>query len=263
MTCELAGRIAVVTGASRGVGRAIAEALSAAGAKVASLSRGPSDIGLHVPVDVRSDADVQRARAVIEAELGRPTVLVNAAGVYGPIQLIQDGDAQAWIDTLMVNCAGTYLTCHAFAQGMVDYGWGRIVNLTSAASLHPPGPLNSAYATSKVAVNQLTRHLATELAGTGVTANVLHPGDLKTDIWNDIKSALEPLGPLADPYRDWITWVDETGGDPVEKPAKAVLEIVAGSSNGEFHWIEDPLQAAIPNWTGEGSRLQWQGGRDA
>jgi NAD(P)-dependent dehydrogenase (short-subunit alcohol dehydrogenase family) len=70
---------------------------------------------------------------------------------------------------------------------MVDAGWGRIVNVSSAAALAPPGPLNSAYATSKVALNQLTRQLAAELVGTGVTANVIHPGEVKTEMWADIR----------------------------------------------------------------------------
>ena len=74
---------------------------------------------------------------------------------------------------------------------MVDAGWGRIVNLTSAASLHPPGPMNSAYGTAKAALNQFTRHLAAELAGTGVTANVLHPGDVKTEMWADIRDRVD------------------------------------------------------------------------
>ena len=70
---------------------------------------------------------------------------------------------------------------------MLEAGWGRIVNVTSAASLHPPGPLNSAYGTAKAALNQFTRHLAAEIAGSGVTANVIHPGDVKTDMWADIR----------------------------------------------------------------------------
>ena len=82
---------------------------------------------------------------------------------------------------------------------MIDAGWGRIVNVTSAASLHPPGPLNSAYATAKVALNQLTRHLAAEIAGTGVTANVIHPGDVKTDMWADIRDRVAVMGPEAEP----------------------------------------------------------------
>ena len=89
----------------------------------------------------------------------------------------------------MVDAVAAFYTVNAFVGGMLDAGWGRIVNITSAASLHPPGPLNSAYGTAKVALNQFTRHLAAEIAGTGVTANVIHPGDVKTAMWADIQRA--------------------------------------------------------------------------
>ena len=71
----------------------------------------------------------------------------------------------------MIDTVGPYLVSRAFLDGMIDAGWGRIVSLSSAASLHTPGPLNSAYGTAKVALNQFTRHLAAELEETGVTAN--------------------------------------------------------------------------------------------
>ena len=80
---------------------------------------------------------------------------------------------------MMVNMVSHYLTCRAFVGGMIDQGWGRIVNVTSANALHPPGPLHSAYATSKAALNHFTRHLAAEVKGTGVTANVIHPATSK------------------------------------------------------------------------------------
>ena len=134
--------------------------------------------------------------------------------MFGPIALIKDTDPADWIRTVMVDLVGAYLTCRAFVPAMIDAGWGRMINVTSAASLHPPGILNSAYGTSKAGLNQLTRHLAAELEGTGVTANVIHPGDLKTEMWADIKAQVEALGPIADPYAQWVDWVAETGGDP-------------------------------------------------
>ena len=73
--------------------------------------------------------------------MGPPSILVNAAGVFGPVQLIKDSDPREWIETLMINMVSHYLTSRAFVGGMIDQGWGRIVNVTSANALHPPGPL--------------------------------------------------------------------------------------------------------------------------
>jgi NAD(P)-dependent dehydrogenase (short-subunit alcohol dehydrogenase family) len=151
----------------------------------------------------------------------------------------------------MINTVGPYLMVRAFLPGMLAGGWGRIVNLTSAASLHPPGTANSAYGTSKVALNQFTRHLAAELEGTGVTANVMHPGEVKTDMWADIRAQARAAGPEARSYLQWVEWVDATGGDPPEKAAALVLRLIsvdAADINGRFLWIDDPLQAPIPSW---------------
>jgi NAD(P)-dependent dehydrogenase (short-subunit alcohol dehydrogenase family) len=134
---------------------------------------------------------------------------------------------------------------------MIDQGWGRIINVSSAAALHTPGPTNSAYATSKVALNHFTRHLAAELAGTGVTANVIHPGEVKTEMWADIRDQAGKLGPEAEGYRRWAQRVGETGGDPPEKAAALVYNLLgdaAATINGQFLWIEGGLQAPIPSW---------------
>lgn len=239
---DLNGQVAVVTGASRGVGEKIAEALEARGMVVASVARS----AVRFAADVSDVQDVARLKTAVETELGKPTVVVNAAGIFGPIALVKDGDPREWVETIMIDAVGPYLVSRAFLGGMVDAGWGRIVNLSSAASLHTPGSMNSAYGTAKVALNQFTRHLAAELEGTGVTANVIHPGDVKTAMWADIrdkKGAIE-----GDAYDSWVKWVDETGGDPPEKAAKLVTEIIDSDVNGQFLWIDDPLQSPIPSW---------------
>ena len=248
------GSVAVVAGGTRGVGEAIADALAGAGHTVAVVAR----TAPRYRADVGDRTSVDAVRAAIEADLGRPGILVNAAGVFGPISLVQDSDPDDWVRTVTVDLVGSYLMCRAFVPGMVEAGWGRVINLTSAASLHPPGPLNSAYGTSKAGLNQFTRHLAAELAGTGVTANVIHPGDLKTDMWADIKAQADRLGERADAYRQWVEWVEETGGDPLEKAGRLVLDIVESDVNGEFLWIDEPLQPPIPSWGEAGEEPLWR-----
>ncbi len=266
-------RIAVVTGASGGLGRDIAVALGARGHPVALVARSADPLAVAeqeiragggeavaIPTDVSDPAAVEAMRSRVVDELGPPSILVNAAGVFGPVQLIKDSDPTEWVATMMIDAVAPYLVTRAFVGGMVEAGWGRIVNLTSAASLHPPGPMNSAYGTAKAALNQFTRHLAAELAGTGVTANVLHPGDVKTDMWADIRDRVKAAGPLAEAYEQWVRWVDETGGDPPSKAVDAVLALcddAAAHISGQFRWIDDPLQPPIPSWDVVADERPW------
>lgn len=274
MSPNLQGKIAVVTGASRGLGRRVAIRLASCGAKIALVSRNAEQLretermiqasggtAMAFASEIGNVFAVEKLKTQIESALGEPAILVNAAGIFGPIQLIKDSDAARWIETITINTIGPYLTCRAFAGGMIRNRWGRIVNFTSAASLHPPGPLNSAYGTSKAALNQMTRHLAAELAATGVTANVIHPGDVKTDMWAAIRDESDTLGPEGEAYRQWVRWVEETGGDNPEKAADLVLNLMnneAADVTGLFLWIEDGKQKPIPSWGELNDKQPWR-----
>jgi NAD(P)-dependent dehydrogenase (short-subunit alcohol dehydrogenase family) len=251
---ELADTVAVVTGASRGLGKDVADALRARGVAVASVARGAE----RYRTDVRDPEQVAQLARDVVAELGTPTILVNAAGTFGPLERFRDTDPAAWVETIAVDAIGPYLTCRAFVGGMIDAGWGRIVNVTSAASLHPPGALGSAYATAKAALNQLTRHLAADLEGTGVTANVIHPGDVRTAMWAEIRDEAARLGEAAAPFAQWAAWVDDTGGDPPSKAVDLVLRILDSDVNGRFLWVDEPLQPPIPSWGDEAELQPWR-----
>ncbi len=274
MNFDLKGKVAVVTGAGRGLGRQTALHLAACGTTVVVVARHADQLSQTeqtiqqaggtawaIPADVSQPEAVEKLQKEVEHRYGLASILVNAAGIFGPIQLIKDSDAKRWVGTLSVNLFGPYLTCRAFVRGMIRNRWGRIINFTSAAALHPPGPLNSAYATSKVALNQFTRHLAAELEGSGVTANVLHPGDVKTEMWAAIRAEAERMGPEADAYRQWVRWVEQTGGDDPQKAADLVLRLMsddAAATNGRFLWIEGPLQSPIPSWGEVSANQPWR-----
>ncbi|HTN98889.1 MAG TPA: SDR family oxidoreductase [Nordella sp.] len=261
---NLQGKVAVVTGAGRGVGRQAALRLASLGAGVALIARSAEQLretaalieaaggrAVALPMDLTRQLSPDDLREVAERALGPPAILVNAAGIFGPIAQLRDTDPKAWIETLMVNMVSPYVTCRAFVGAMIDAKWGRIINVSSAASLLAPGPVDSAYGTSKAALNQFTRHLASELAGTGVTANVIHPGDVKTDMWAEIQRHAERLGPEAAAYKDWAAWVETTGGDDPDKAADLIAHIVSDEArtvSGQFLWIENGLRRPIPSW---------------
>ena len=245
---------ALVTGASRGIGKKIATGLFEKENQIIAVSRnlsGSDSRFINIEGDI-SDFDFvsQLANRVLKV-FGHIDILVNAAGIFGPIALMHESDPQEWAQTIMIDAVAPYFLINKFLPGMLTNEWGRIINVSSAASLHEPGPINSAYGTAKVALNQLTRHLASELVGTGVTANVIHPGDVKTEMWDDIKYKVEEVGDVAIIYKNWVDWVEQTGGDDPQKAVDLVLKLISPASddvNGEFCWIDNPLQAPTKSW---------------
>jgi len=245
---------ALVTGASRGIGKEIGIGLLDTGYQVIAVSRNLSESDsrfTNIEGDI-SDLDFvsQLANRVLK-DFGHVDILVNAAGIFGPIALMHESDPQEWAQTIMIDAVAPYFLINKFLPGMLANKWGRIINVSSAASLHEPGPINSAYGTAKVALNQLTRHLASELVGTGVTANVIHPGDVKTEMWGDIKNKVEAVGEAAANYKNWVDWVEHTGGDDPKKAVDLVLKLISPAGeqiNGQFCWIDNPLQAPTKSW---------------
>lgn len=259
-----AGLVAVVTGAGSGVGRAVALALARRRVRVALVGRRAAKLAeveaeitaaggeaVSFACDVSVPGDVAALKAGVVARFGPPLVLVNAAGLYGEGGPIAESTPDQWIETFAVNTIGPYLTCRAFMGDMLAAGWGRLINVSSAASIAAPGNLASAYQLSKVMLNHFTRQLAVEVEGTGVTANALHPGEVKTEMWAAIKVDAESRTGPGRGMLQWAEWVEATGGDPPEKTADLVLELLSprgDAVNGQFLWIKDGLQPARPAW---------------
>ena len=191
---KLKGRVALVTGGSRGIGRAIAVALAEEGADVAinyQSSESPAKEAAKIieemgrrscicKADVSRYEDVTQMRDAVVAHLGHVDILVNNAGIVSDKSFVKM-DHEIWQKVLAVNLNGVFNCTKAFVHGMLQRGYGRIVNITSiVGQMGNFGQTN--YAASKAGVMALTKALAKEMAGKGITVNAVAPGFIETDM---------------------------------------------------------------------------------
>lgn len=194
---DLNGRTAVVTGAARGIGFAIAERLLESGAACSLWDR---DADALVPaikslsgkgrvhsatVDVTQAESVQAAAQATLKEFGRVEILVNNAGIAGASKPTWELTPAEWQQVLQIDLFGVYLCCHALVPGMREWGYGRIVNIASIAGKEG-NPNASHYSAAKAGVMALTKSLGKELAKSGVIVNCVTPAVIETDILKQI-----------------------------------------------------------------------------
>ncbi|KAA0696931.1 3-oxoacyl-ACP reductase FabG [Halopseudomonas laoshanensis] len=230
---SLEGKVALITGASRGIGQAIAHALAAKGAIVVGTATSDSGAaaiaeklsqagytGTGLKLDVRDPASVAEVLEQITEQYGAPAILVNNAGITGDNLLMRMKDAE-WEDVINTNLGSAYRLSKAVLRGMTKARWGRIINISSVvAGMGNAGQSN--YAASKAGMEGFTRALAREVGSRSITVNAVAPGFIDTDMTKALNEGqrsamLEqiPLGRLGQ--------ADEIA---------AVVEFLAGDSAG-------------------------------
>lgn len=219
LTIDLSGKVALVTGGSRGIGRALAAAFANAGADVAITSRRLASLEpvqkelsatgrrvFSVQLDVRSEQSIRdMARAVLE-HFGKVDILVNNAGMNIRTPALELKWEQ-WDQVLQTNLKGAFFCSQSLAPQMIERGWGRIINIGSATCVNAY-PDITAYCASRGGMLQMTKSLAAEWGPRGLTCNVLAPGWCRTEqtrvLWSDPEwvkmiSTRIPVGRIAEP----------------------------------------------------------------
>lgn len=257
----LGGQVALVSGAGRGFGRAIAERLASEGAKVALLSRSVEQLGevaeaiqakggtaVAIGCDATDPASIRTSVINAEVQLGPLDILINNAGVPGPFGPIWVVDPDEWWNAQKIHIRAPMLFMHAALPGMVERGRGRVVCVSALASRMVAANL-SAYCTGKIAQNRIVAEAAAELAGTGVSVFAIDPGFAATQLARDTAA-----DPAAQKYFTGL--VDrinahphEFGTDPdLARCGQRVLDLVSGkydALSGNYYELPDDLDEAL------------------
>jgi NAD(P)-dependent dehydrogenase (short-subunit alcohol dehydrogenase family) len=248
---ELNGKIALVTGGGRGIGRAITLELAQAGCDVALLARTREQVeavtaeiralgrrSSAIAADVANTQQVQQALIEVRNALGPISILINNAAVVGPLGPTAGVDPDAWAQTIAINLTGAFRLIHACLPTMLSQGWGRIINISSGAATAPGMSRGNAYAVSKAGLEIMTVNLATEIAGSGVTVNAVRPGIVDTAMQAHIRSLpAEQVGKKV--FEQFDTNYREDRLQNPTLPARLVVNLISTDATGEVISIYD------------------------
>jgi len=241
----LAGRNAVITGANQGLGLAIANAYVAAGASVLICARGEElledahralaraagrgQVVASEPADVANPDDVKRLAARALSMFPQVHVLVNNAGVYGPMGSIETVDWMEWVRAMEINVHGSVLPCRALLPHFKERRYGKIVQVSGGGATNPL-PRISAYAASKAAVVRFAESLALEVKAFNIDVNSIAPGALATRMLDEVLAA--GPGAVGDEFYDRMVKTKEQGGTPLEVGAALAVFLGSAASDG-------------------------------
>jgi len=228
MAVDLSGQAALVTGGSRGVGQAIAEALEAAGARVHTFSRSAG-------VDVTDREAVERG----VADFGPLDLLVNNAGTLDAVGPVWDVDPDAWLRDLESSLLGAFNCARAVLPGMIERGRGRIVNVSSGVATRPY-PYGSGYAAAKAGLISLTQSLAAETSEHGLAVFAISPGFVWTAMTESLRDS--PEG------RRWFPGFGSPDPNEPERAGELVVRLASGEADalsGQFIHVRDDLNELL------------------
>jgi len=245
MSDELKDRAAIVTGASQGLGLAIARAYVEAGASVAICARDANALAVAEKelralatsgqrvfastADVANEADVTSFVAAALREFGHIDILVNNAGVYGPLGALDAIDWAEWVRAIEINLFGSILFCRALLPHFRENRYGKIVQLSGGGATNPL-PRISAYAASKAAIVRFAETLAEEVRGDGIDVNAIAPGALNTRLLDEVLAA----GPerVGANFYERSLKQKETGGAGLDRGAELAVFLASAASDG-------------------------------
>ena len=236
---ELRSQVAIVTGAGRGLGRAIALALARAGARVGLVARSEEQLAetvggvreaggeaLAVVTDVSDPAAVERMARQVERTLGPADLLVNNAGITGPLGPMWEADPGDWWRAIEVNLRAPYLCSRAVLPGMIERRYGRIINVSTGAATVAVAYMG-AYVIAKTALTRFTENLAAELINSGVSVFAIDPGTVRTAMTEQVLES--------EAGKKWLPWfrkLFDRGLDvPAEKAAQLVVQLASGRAD--------------------------------
>ncbi len=238
---RLKGKVAIVTGASKGIGKVIAETFAREGCNLTIVSRSLDEIGkaaegfkkygevLPLRCDVSNPTDVEEVVKKTLKEFKKIDILVNNAGIYGPLGNLVDNDVVLWRKTIDTNLIGTVLFTKFVLPHMIRAKRGKIINLSGGGSGGPPTPTISAYATSKGAVVRFTEVIAEEVREHNIQVNSIAPGAVNTRLLDQVLAVKDKIDKK---FLEKSLKQKETGGTPPEKAAKLALFLASEESNG-------------------------------